>query len=147
MQTAERGWWVLWLVVAALCLPPMETGARTGEEATVRAAPDGWTLDGDADEGRIVYKQYCQKCHGKYGNGQGTMAADLDPKPRDFTNAEDMAKRSDWELYLGIKEGGAPLGLSDQMTAWEDTLTEQEMRDVAVYIRQFAHSDDEGGRR
>lgn len=134
----KKQWPLLWLAVAVLCLPPLVELAAAG---SARAAPEGWALDGDADEGRIVYKQYCQKCHGKRGDGQGIMAADLDPKPRDFTDAEIMEQRSDWELYLGIKEGGAPIGLSDQMTAWEDTLTEQEMRDVAAFIRQFAPSD------
>ena len=30
-----------------------------------RPAPAGWTVDGDVDNGKIVYKQYCQKCHGR----------------------------------------------------------------------------------
>ena len=145
MRAANGSWRVRWLAVAAVCLPFAAARAPAGEEVTVRPAPEGWALDGDVDAGRIVYKQYCQKCHGKHGDGHGTMSGDLDPKPRDFTNAEDMGKRSDWELFLGIKEGGAPLGLSDQMTAWEDTLTEQEMRDVAVYIRQFAQPNEQGG--
>jgi hypothetical protein len=66
------------------------------------------------------------------------MAKDLDPKPRDFTDTAVMHGRSDWELYLGIKEGGPPVGLSTEMTAWEDTLTEEEMVNVALFIRQFA---------
>ena len=106
--------------------------------ATVRPAPEGFSLQGDAKLGRRIYKQYCQKCHGKKGDGNGLMARNLDPKPRDFTNKEDMAKRSDWEIYLGIKEGGSAVGLSDEMAPWGDTLTDDEIRAVAVYIRQFA---------
>ncbi|MGB6641637.1 MAG: cytochrome c, partial [Thermoanaerobaculia bacterium] len=118
--------------------------AGAAERTTSRPPPDGWELEGDIENGELIYKQYCQKCHGKRGNGQGTMAKDLNPKPRDFTDKETMLKRSDWEIYLGIKEGGAPVGLSDQMTSWEDALTEEEMSDVAVYIRQFAKPDEKG---
>jgi len=116
-------------------------GIGVAERRASRPAPEGWELRGDLESGELVYKQYCQKCHGKRGNGEGTMAADLDPKPRNFTDREVMSKRSDWEIYLGIKEGGGPVGLSDQMTAWEDTLTEEEMVDVAAYIRHFANPD------
>ncbi|MEE8368213.1 MAG: cytochrome c [Thermoanaerobaculia bacterium] len=109
-----------------------------------RPAPEGWELSGDLDNGKIIYKQYCQKCHGKRGDGQGTMAKDLEMKPRNFTDKEVMLNRSDWEIYLGIKEGGAPVGLSEQMTAWEDALIEEEILDVAFFIRQFTQSDKEG---
>ena len=122
--------------VAALLV--LATFVAASERTTSRPAPEGWELGGESASGRIIYKQYCQKCHGKRGNGQGTMAKDLDPKPRDFTDQEVMGKRSDWEIYLGIKEGGAPVGLSDQMTSWEDTLTDDEIRNVAAFIRTFA---------
>ena len=113
------------------------TATATVKRKPSRPAPEGWQLAGDAVNGKLIYKQYCQKCHGKRGNGQGTMAKDLEIKPRDFTDEEVMRERSDWEIYLGIKEGGAPVGLSEQMTAWEDTLTEDEMLDVATFVRQF----------
>jgi mono/diheme cytochrome c family protein len=100
--------------------------------------PPGFELGGDPTAGRKIYKQYCKKCHGKKGNGTGLMAKDLNPKPADFTDKVRMEKRSDWQLFLGIKAGGPAVGLSEQMTGWKDTLTEQEMRDVAAYIRQFA---------
>ncbi len=118
--------------------------AASGERKPSRPAPEGWELAGDLDNGKLIYKQYCQKCHGKRGNGQGTMAKDLEIKPRNFTDEEVMRERSDWQIYLGIKEGGAPVGLSEQMTAWEDTLTEDEMLDVATFIRQFVQTEATG---
>ncbi|HHN74235.1 MAG TPA: c-type cytochrome [Acidobacteria bacterium] len=104
----------------------------------VQAAPDGFVLDGDLALGKRIFKQYCQKCHGKKGNGQGIMAKDLDPKPRDFTDKERMSKRSDWQIYQGIKEGGSAVGLSDKMAPWGDTLEDDEILAVGAYIRQFA---------
>ena len=112
--------------------------AGSTNDAAAQNQPPGFELGGDQTKGRKIFKMYCQKCHGKRGNGQGIMAPDLDPKPRDFTDAARMGSRSGWQVFLGIKEGGPAVGLSEQMAGWEDTLIEPEMRDVAAYIRQFA---------
>ena len=37
------------------------------------------------NNGKIVYKQRCQGCHGDRGDGKGPASPFLDPKPRDFT--------------------------------------------------------------
>jgi len=141
MNEGKKPWLPLALLACSIGLLIPLGLAVASERQTSRLAPDGWELGGDFDNGRLIFKQYCQKCHGKRGDGQGTMAADLQIKPRDFTDAEVMLTRTDWEIFLGIKEGGAPVGLSEQMTAWEDTLTEEEIRDVAVFIRQFAQPE------
>lgn len=148
MKNTDRRWftrrWPGLLAILLVC--PIVTAATAfadaSERTASRPAPEEWELAGDLDSGKTIYKQYCQKCHGKRGNGQGIMARDLEPKPRDFTDREVMSKRSDWEIYLGIREGGDPVGLSDQMTAWEDTLSEEEIMDVAAYLRQFAEFDE-----
>lgn len=99
--------------------------------------PAGFKLNGDATKGKKPYKTYCTKCHGKKGEGNGLSGKSLKPRPRDFTH-EGMLKRSDWQLYLAVKDGGKPFGLSDKMTPWKDTLTDKEIRDVIAYIRTFA---------
>ncbi len=123
------------LLLGGSLLLPLSLVAAQG---AAQPPPGGFELGGDPTAGGKVYKQYCKKCHGAKGNGEGLMAKDLNPKPRDFTDQARMGKRSDWQVFLGIKEGGPAVGLSEQMTGWKDTLNEQEMRDVAAYIRQFA---------
>ncbi len=119
-------------------LLPLGGPGLVAHAAAEEAPPAGFELGGDPAAGRRTYKTYCKKCHGKRGNGKGLMAKDLDPKPRDFTDKARMEKRSDWQIFQGIKEGGPAVGLSEEMTSWKDSLTEQEMRDVASYIRQFS---------
>lgn len=147
MNESDKSWPSKGLLACALTLL-LALGwaefASAEELQASRAAPDGWELSGDLDNGKLIYKQYCQKCHGKRGDGKGTMAKDLEIKPRDFTDREVMLERTDWEIYLGIKEGGALVGLSEQMTAWEDALMEEEMLNVAVFLRQFAQPDETG---
>ena len=141
IKTQYRSWTTVLAMFLVAGLATATVDSRLlARGASARPAPEGFKLKGDAKNGEKIYKQYCQKCHGKKGNGQGTMAADLDPKPRNFTDKQYMEGRSDWELFLGVKEGGAPVGLSDQMTAWQDTLTEQETHDVVTFIRKFAET-------
>jgi len=121
------------LAAAGLAL----TGVVPNAGAAAKA-PKDFALKGDAKSGARIYKTYCKKCHGKSGDGTGVMAKDLTPKPADFTDKARMGARSDWQVYLGIKKGGLAVGLSPLMTPWKDTLNEQEIHDVAVYIRAFA---------
>jgi cytochrome c553 len=47
----------------------------------------------------------CKQCHGMSGNGQGAMAPNLNPKPRNFTCKPTMNKASDGQLFWIIKNG------------------------------------------
>ncbi|MGB3563554.1 MAG: cytochrome c, partial [Thermoanaerobaculia bacterium] len=67
------------LLVCSIALAAAAGLAGAAERTTSRPPPDGWELEGDIENGELIYKQYCQKCHGKRGNGQGTMAKDLNP--------------------------------------------------------------------
>lgn len=136
----RKSWMAVGVIAAAVAALPAVApkGARAQKHlANLPPAPPNFALDGDPDNGELIYKQYCLKCHGKRGDGTGIMSKDLDPKPANFTDEEHMSQLSDWELFTGIKEGGKPFGLSDQMTAWKGTLDEEEMIDVGTFIRQF----------
>ena len=100
--------------------------------------PAGFRLDGDPQRGRAVYARTCVLCHGEGGNGRGKLAAGLDPKPKDFTAPGLLAQRSDWELYVVVRDGGQAIGLSSKMAGWSKVLKDQEIRDAAAYVRSLA---------
>ena len=104
----------------------------------VPPAPQGFQLNGDPGRGQAVFARSCALCHGEAGKGDGSMAASLDPRPKDLTDRAVMAKRSDWEVYLVIRDGGKALGLSPQMFSYKALLKDQEIRDVAAYVRSLA---------
>jgi mono/diheme cytochrome c family protein len=106
--------------------------------ATVPPAPAGFELNGDPGRGRAVYDKSCALCHGPAGQGNGPMAASLNPGPKDLTNKAVTGKRSDWEVYLVIRDGGKALGLSPQMFSYRTLLEDQEIRDVAAFVRTLA---------
>lgn len=47
----------------------------------------------------------CKQCHGMSGNGQGAMAPNMNPKPRNFTCKPTMDQISDGQLFWIIKHG------------------------------------------
>ncbi|MFV2066318.1 MAG: cytochrome c [Pirellulales bacterium] len=89
--------------------------------------------------GAVVYRHYCQLCHGTGGKGDGANASLLEVKPRNFTDPEFWEKRTTEErLHDVVSRGGTHIGKSVLMPAWGRTLTEQEIRDVVVFVRDFA---------
>ncbi|CAN7301374.1 FTR1 family protein [Rhizobacter sp. LjRoot28] len=55
--------------------------------------------------GASLYQAQCASCHGPTGNGDGPLAASLDPKPIAFTDRERAASRSLMALYQVIGQG------------------------------------------
>ncbi len=107
--------------------------------------PEGWELRGDAAAGREDFVKKCAVCHGESGDGHGRLK--IDPPPRDLRDAEYMDTRSDWQIYLAIRDGGPAVGMSRQMIAWSSLLNEQEMHNATAYVRSLSTEDsaDEPG--
>jgi mono/diheme cytochrome c family protein len=85
--------------------------------------------------GRETYGHYCQSCHGETGAGDGFNAFNLDPRPRDFSDALFQKKKSDAELADAIRRGGSGVGLSPLMPPWGHTLSARQIDDVILYVR------------
>lgn len=92
----------------------------------------------DATAGQEVYVQYCALCHGPQGKGDGSLSANLDPKPRNHTDGAYMNELSDAHLLKVIGEGGAAAGLSPIMPAWKDILSAQQIQDLVAFVRTLA---------
>jgi cytochrome c oxidase cbb3-type subunit 3 len=129
--------------LAVFAAPPPPAPSKTDEAppAAIAQPPEGWTLDGDAERGREPYEDRCAACHGAAGDGQAPMTPFLDPKPTDFTDPERLAGRSDWELYLAVRDGGRAVGLSQKMTAFGPYLEDQEIRDLVAFVKGFSAAE------
>lgn len=123
--------WRAFLVLAALALP-----AAAVEEVEVPPPPADWELRGDAAAGEPVFLKKCALCHGDNGDGQGRIK--LDPPARDLRDREHMSQRSDWEIFLVIRDGGKALGLSEKMLPWGNLASEQELHDLTAFIRKLS---------
>jgi mono/diheme cytochrome c family protein len=94
------------------------------------------------NKGRKLFegKAFCRACHGADGKGLG---ADIEPGtlkgplPRDFTDREWQAARTDGELFWILRNGskGSAMGPFVPLI-----LTEEEAWQVLRYVRAFGRS-------
>lgn len=106
----------------------------------VLAAEDktSFRIEGEAARGEPIYRKYCAACHGDTGKGDGPAGKRLRPPPYDLSNPIRMNGVTDWEIFTAIKEGGQAVGKSFFMTAWKGILNDQDIHDVAAFVRTLA---------
>lgn len=90
----------------------------------------------DVARGRSLYAAHCASCHGATGNGDGGLAASLDPKPIAFTDAERARARSVMALYQVVSQG-----VEGTSMASFESLPEDERWALAFYIGTLANDD------
>ena len=95
-------------------------------------------LSYEQHQGKYLYTKYCAVCHGEGGKGDGFNAFNLDPKPRDFTNAKYMNELTDARIMQTISGGGRSVNRSPLMPTWGGRMTKEEISYVVSYIRVFA---------
>ncbi|HEY8154284.1 MAG TPA: cytochrome c [Myxococcota bacterium] len=93
----------------------------------------------DAARGKLQFESYCVSCHGPRGEGDGPVAASLDPKPARLGDRAYMSGKTDDYLFGVIKNGGASVGRSPMMAPWGGSLSDAQIRDVIAYVRSLAH--------
>ena len=106
--------------------------------SAVPSTPSAPPVPGDASRGAAAYASYCASCHGLRGDGDGPVAAALDPRPAKHSDGAYMNSLSDEHLFRIIKEGGPAAGKSPLMAAWGGSLSDAQIRDAVAYIRSLA---------
>jgi mono/diheme cytochrome c family protein len=77
--------------------------------------------------GKVIYLDICEECHQLDGTGMGGITAG------DFVNDKSILSQTDAELLNTIENGkGDPI---DGMPPNKGELSDQEMKDVLLYIR------------
>ena len=77
----------------------------------------------------------CKHCHGMAGNGNGSMAISMNPKPRNFTCKQTMKDISDGQLFWIIKNGSK--GTAMQAYSY---LSDKKIWQLVHYIRSLSNS-------
>lgn len=112
---------------------PSATAPSTGSP-TAAAAPSGAKA-----EAQQMFSTLCATCHGADGTGNGPAAASLDPKPRNYTDAEWQASVTDDDLKKIILEGGQAVGKSAMMPGQPQLKDRPEVvSELVAIIRSFA---------
>lgn len=113
--------------------------AGAGEAAAPKA--DG-AKKFDIADGKKVFEANCASCHGATGKGDGAAAAALNPKPRNFTDAKYMGKRSWDDLHKVVAEGGANTGFSAVMPGWKGILKKNQLDNVLAYVLSLSGNSE-----
>jgi len=87
-------------------------------------------------QGKALYngKGTCFNCHGKEGGGNGPVAAQLDPSPRNFQHHGFWRHRTEGEIFWVIKNGS----VGTSMIGFGGQLTDEEIWSIIQYERSFA---------
>lgn len=105
-------------IALALCLcaacgknekPPPPSNVTLNQES----GPPSKQAAGEA--AKNYFAQTCSLCHGIDGTGNGPMAAQLNPKPRNYTDENWQASITDDEIKAIIVGGGQAVGKSNTM--------------------------------
>ncbi len=107
-------------------------------------APGAALAAGNAAAGKQIFTTNCVTCHGEDGKGDGPVGAALNPKPRNFVEAQfkfdtnkDGKVGTDEDLHNVIKNGAGAYGGSPLMAPWGGTLSDKDIDNVIAYIRTF----------
>jgi len=91
--------------------------------------------DENLEQGRMLFRSRCTWCHGDNGQGNGPGSENLAPRPRDFTDANFHALRSDGELFWVIKNGST---VTKRMPAWSTIIKDSDIWALVYYLRTLA---------
>ena len=94
---------------------PAKTEPAKTEPAKTEPAKTEPAKESPAEEAKKAFNTVCAACHGTSGKGDGAAAAQLDPKPRDYTDAEWQKSVTDEDIAKIIVGGGVAVGKSETM--------------------------------
>ncbi len=84
-------------------------------------------------KGESIYRESdCTMCHGEMGDGEGFLAAGLVPKPRDFTDFQEMNTIPDMAIINAIRDG-LP---GTSMPAHPD-FNDEQIEELILFIRSL----------
>jgi mono/diheme cytochrome c family protein len=89
------------------------------------------TVEASVVRGSIVFRTYCVLCHGSSGEGNGRAAARYAPPPANLV----ASRLSDGHKEAIVRGGGQSVGRSPFMPPWGEELTEEQIRDLIVFLR------------
>jgi len=89
------------------------------------------------ESAKARFSDLCATCHGEHGRGDGPSVGIYKIHPRNFTDCAAMHKLSDETLFKAIHDGGLAVGISNSMPRWREMLSDQQIKELIVYIRGF----------
>ncbi len=83
------------------------------------------------EAGKKLYQRFCASCHGPQGKGDGSLAL-AGGTPSDLTDDTWDYGSTDGEIFVAIRDG-----VSADMLAYKEKLTEKQIWQVVNYLRSI----------
>jgi mono/diheme cytochrome c family protein len=112
--------------------PPPSSGSPTAQPES--APQNGKTKKDPAAQAQAMFNTVCATCHGADGTGNGPAAANLNPKPRNYTDPAWQASVTDEDIKKTILLGGQAVGKSPMMPGQPQLREEPAVLDELVKI-------------
>lgn len=98
--------------------------------------------------GKAIYDRHCAACHGANGDGNGPASVWLHPKPRDFSAGQFKIKSTPGQSLPTDEDlfGSVTRGLPGSSMPSFSYLTEQERREVVLYVKQLTATVNSAGK-
>ena len=133
---------LLWTSAATAQLPP--PGECPQPRFTGKAPDEFYNLANPlaADPARIamgrrLYEKEaspaCEMCHGIRGDGKGALAAQFDPRPRNFACAQTVNGIPDGQLFWIVRNGSP----GTSMPGFK-RLSDEQIWSIVLYLRRLA---------
>jgi mono/diheme cytochrome c family protein len=135
------------MMVSLLLLLGLSSSGQQKSETPPKAAPAApYTIPVDAvhqsnpvkptaeslAEGKKWYGYDCAMCHGRDGDGKGSVGADMKLKVSDLTDPATLKERTDRELFYIIKNG------KNDMPPEGERLKSEQIWNIVNYVRSLA---------
>src|SRR4051812_27788483 len=108
--------------------PPPSSGSPNAQPESAPKKKDA------AGQARAMFDTICATCHGGDGTGNGPAAANLNPKPRNYTDPAWQASVTDEDLKKTILLGGQGVGKSPMMPGQPQLKEQPEVLDELIKI-------------
>ena len=112
--------------------PPPSSGSPNAQPESGPSHPRA--KKDPATQAQEMFGNVCAMCHGVSGAGDGPAAANLNPKPRNYTDATWQASVTDDQIRKIILEGGQAVGKSGMMPGQPQLKDQPEVLDELVKI-------------
>jgi mono/diheme cytochrome c family protein len=119
-------------------LPPAAVGTQPVAQAPADSGLGYPSAPPSAANGAAVYAAHCAQCHGASGQGDGTMAAQLQVPPANFTDPTLAHNSTPAGWFQTVTQGN----LDRFMPPFGSTLSETDRWDVVLYLYTLTAPQD-----
>jgi mono/diheme cytochrome c family protein len=116
------------IILISLSIETNAHGWKVPDEAAKRQNPIPKN-EISINNGNRLFLKYCVVCHGKNGDGDGPLSAELNPKPANLK--ERAGNHSDGDFAWKIANGRGP------MPAFKDQLSENQIWNLTNFIQSL----------